>query len=228
MTINQTKAPFCDVATPRFAAPSAPTTTTRASWQRRKAARPSEILHAARKAFVEHGFTDARMSDIARLANVTKGTIYLYYRNKENLFETVVRDTFVTSLDPRLKTSNTTSSQEALEATIRLISEVFRDHDLTALLKTTIAEGVTIPALALTYRNVFIEPIAQALRNAVGKFEDTNAHINANAEYLAQLCVAPAFLSAIWPESLQEPNTTFGAGTPFSDFIRSILVQAFR
>jgi hypothetical protein len=61
----------------------------RASWKRRKSSRPGEILDAARVVFTEKGFIGTRMADIATIAGVTKGTIYLYFPSKEFLFETV-------------------------------------------------------------------------------------------------------------------------------------------
>jgi AcrR family transcriptional regulator len=54
-------------------------------------ARPTEILDAALEAFGEHGFAAARIDDIAHRAGVAKGTIYLYFPTKEDLFKAVVR-----------------------------------------------------------------------------------------------------------------------------------------
>src|ERR1043165_8141927 len=64
-------------------------------WRRRKDARPSEILEAALACFTERGLAAARLDDVAQRAGVTKGTLYLYFRNKEELFEAVVRQSLV-------------------------------------------------------------------------------------------------------------------------------------
>src|SRR5215475_15282347 len=61
-------------------------------WTRRKLERPSEILDAAVAVFAEKGFAAARMEDIARKAGVTKGTIYLYFQGKEDVFKSLVRE----------------------------------------------------------------------------------------------------------------------------------------
>src|SRR5258708_27149631 len=61
-------------------------------WTRRKQARPTEILDAALKVFAQKGFAAARMDDIAKAAGVTKGTIYLYFENKEAVFKSLVRE----------------------------------------------------------------------------------------------------------------------------------------
>src|SRR5712692_1830218 len=70
-----------------------------ARWQRRKDARPAEILAAALACFQERGFAGTRLEDVAAKAGVTKGTIYLYYSNKVELFKAVVRGELVPNLD---------------------------------------------------------------------------------------------------------------------------------
>src|SRR2546425_13067240 len=67
----------------------------RPRWQRRKAARPAEIVTAALEVFVQRGFAAARLEEVARRAGVTKGTLYLYFKSKEALFKAVVRETIV-------------------------------------------------------------------------------------------------------------------------------------
>src|SRR4051812_14788894 len=60
-------------------------------WRRRKEARPGEILYAALDCFAERGFAATRLEDVAARAGVTKGTAYLYFKSKEELFKAVVR-----------------------------------------------------------------------------------------------------------------------------------------
>ena len=59
--------------------------------QRRKEARPQELLDAALALFVEKGFAATRAEEVAQRAGVSKGTLYLYYPSKEELFKAVVR-----------------------------------------------------------------------------------------------------------------------------------------
>ena len=53
--------------------------------------RRSEILAAAVAVFAHKGYADARMDDIAREAGLAKGTLYLYFRSKEEVYEAAVR-----------------------------------------------------------------------------------------------------------------------------------------
>src|SRR2546430_15346331 len=64
-------------------------------WKRRKDARPGEIVAAALEVFGERGFAATKLTDVARRAGVTKGTVYLYFDSKEALFKAVVRETIV-------------------------------------------------------------------------------------------------------------------------------------
>ena len=66
--------------------------------QRRKAARPQELLEAALALFVEKGFAATRSEEVAAKAGVSKGTLYLYYPSKEELFKAVVRESFGTKI----------------------------------------------------------------------------------------------------------------------------------
>src|SRR5215213_2373953 len=64
-------------------------------FQRRKDARPGEIVEAALRVFGEKGFAAARLDEIAARAGVSKGALYLYFETKEDLFRAVVTDAVV-------------------------------------------------------------------------------------------------------------------------------------
>ncbi|MFC0167275.1 TetR family transcriptional regulator [Pseudoduganella danionis] len=68
---------------------------TKPRWERRKDARPQELLAAALNQFVERGYAGTRLEDVAKSAGVSKGTLYLYFANKEELFKAVVRENIV-------------------------------------------------------------------------------------------------------------------------------------
>ena len=63
--------------------------------QRRKEARPQELLDAALDLFVEKGFAATRSEEVAQRAGVSKGTLYLYYPSKEELLKEVIRHNMV-------------------------------------------------------------------------------------------------------------------------------------
>ena len=59
---------------------------------RRKEARPGELLDAALALFVEKGFAATRVEEVAARAGVSKGTLFIYFPSKEELFKAVVRE----------------------------------------------------------------------------------------------------------------------------------------
>ena len=67
--------------------------------RRRKAERPQEILDAAFVEFSHHGYAVTTLDRIAERAGVTKGTIYVYFQNKEHLFISMVRAVKKATLD---------------------------------------------------------------------------------------------------------------------------------
>jgi AcrR family transcriptional regulator len=69
-----------------------PTSEAAPRWRRRPTERPQELLDAALVVFSEHGLARARVEDIAARAGVSKGTVYLYFDSKEELFREAVRD----------------------------------------------------------------------------------------------------------------------------------------
>lgn len=122
-------------------------------WRRRKDARPEEIITAALDVFSDRGFAATKLEDVARKAGVTKGTIYLYFENKEALFKALVRETIVPVIEQgeALAQSFTGSARDLFE---RLIREYFRlvgDTSLSGIPRLMIAEARNFPELARFY-----------------------------------------------------------------------------
>src|SRR5215831_19897546 len=92
-------------------------------WRRRKEDRPGEIIAAALACFAERGFAATRLDDVAHRAGVTKGTLYLYFPNKEELFKAVVAQALV----PNLERGEALLSEAAEpQSTAALLAEVMR------------------------------------------------------------------------------------------------------
>ena len=66
---------------------------------RRKEARPGEIVAAALASFAERGYAATKLEDVAAAAGISKGTIYLYFPTKEDLFRAVVRQAVLPNLE---------------------------------------------------------------------------------------------------------------------------------
>jgi len=125
----------------------------RPRWQRRKGARPGEIVAAALELFVERGYEATKLADVARHAGVTKGTVYLYFENKEALFKAVVRETIVPVIaqGEALARSFTGSACELVEQLIREYWRLVGETSLAGIPKLMMAEAATFPELTRFY-----------------------------------------------------------------------------
>jgi AcrR family transcriptional regulator len=174
----------------------------------RRDERRAAILAAALEEFAARGFAATRLDDVARRAGVAKGTIYLHFRDKESLFQELVRS----MLSPLVGTIEAAALRDLpIRAVVETIVDLFvneiygtRRKDVIRLI---IAEGSRFPKLAeFYYREVIarVLPVVRArLTLAVERGELPH---NALARF-PQLLVAPALVSIMW-------NALFGRLAP--------------
>jgi AcrR family transcriptional regulator len=163
------------------------------------AARREAILAAALDEFSASGFAAARLDDVARRAGVAKGTIYLYFRDKDALFQELVRSV-ITPLVMRFEAAAQADVpvRAVVEEIVRLfIREVYgtRRKDVIRLI---IAEGPRFPKLAEFY---YREVIARLLGTARGLLRRAADRGEVGAEELArfpQLLLAPGLVAIVW------------------------------
>ena len=131
----------------------------RGRWTRRKEHRPTEILDAAVAVFAEKGFAAARMEDIAKRAGVTKGTIYLYFRSKEDVFKKLVRDSLGTTIAANAANAAAFDgpSSELIRMVLTAIGQFAATSDRVVLPKIIVAETGNFPELARFYREEVVD-----------------------------------------------------------------------
>jgi AcrR family transcriptional regulator len=172
-------------------------------WARRKEARPKELLEAALELFVERGFAATRLEDVAQRAGVSKGTLYLYYSGKEELFKAVVRESLVPVLD-KAEDLVSNHSGDSIEL-FRLIIFGWWEHigntRLSGISKLVMAESGNFPELSNFYHQEFVARgmamIASLLERgiALGDFREINA------SHLTQVIIAPLMMLMMWKHS---------------------------
>jgi len=169
-------------------------------WSRRKQARPAEILDAALKVFAQKGFAAARMDDIARQAGVTKGTIYLYFENKEAVFKALVREAVGTTIGAVTSDIQTFegSARFLLRMVLTRMSQMIVESDKVVLPKIVIGESSNFPWLAEFYRFEVIERGLQLMISLVERGIANGEFRKLPAEHVARLCVAPVLFCAVW------------------------------
>ena len=169
-------------------------------WSRRKQARPSEILDAALKVFAAKGYAAARMEDIAQAAGVTKGTIYLYFENKETVFKALVREsigTTVTAVAAQVEHYDG-PARDIIRLALTTMAQLLMNSERVVLPKIIIAESGNFPELARFYRFEIIEKGLGAFCAVIARGMARGEIRRAPVEHVARLCIAPVLLGAIW------------------------------
>ena len=128
---------------------------------RRKDARPSELLEAALDLFVEKGYAATRVEEVSKRAGVSKGTLFLYYASKEELFKAVVRENIAHRFNEltSLWQDFQGSSIDMLRLGLKLWWERIGSTKASGITKLMISEENNFPELAVFYRDEVIMPI---------------------------------------------------------------------
>lgn len=132
---------------------------------RRKDARPSELLDAALELFVEKGFAATRVEAVAARAGVSKGTLFLYFQSKEDLFRAVVRENLVARFadwNAEYAAMEASSAAEMLRHALHSWWSRVGATRLTGLTKLVMSEAQNFPELAASYHAEVVRP-SQAL-----------------------------------------------------------------
>ena len=177
----------------------------RPRWQRRAEDRPREICAAALEVFAEKGFAAARLDDIARRAGVSKGTLYLYFQDKEQLFQAVVRDTIAPDIETIRSAVTATDLPLAKVAPMFLtrFAELASRTAVGAVAKMVIGESRNFPDLAKVWHD-------QVASRAIGMLAGLIAQAQAKGEVRpgdprlhAFSLMGPMLMGVIWRETLQ-------------------------
>jgi len=162
--------------------------------------RSRDILAAALAVFAEKGFAAARLDDIAARAEVSKGTLYLYFDSKEALFEALVRAAVLPNLErlEGLVTAWNGSSAALLRQMLGVLTGVLREGRITAFPKLIIAEATTFPHLARLYREQVAERGLKLIAGVMERGVASGEFRPVDPTAAARLFIAPVLFIAIW------------------------------
>jgi AcrR family transcriptional regulator len=170
--------------------------------------RRAAILAAALEEFAARGFAATRLDDVARRARIAKGTIYLYFRDKESLFQELVR----TMLSPLV---GTIAAAPLRDLPIRSVAEMIVDVFINEIYRTrrkdvirlVISEGPRFPKLAEFYYREVIARVLPVIRARLALAVERGELSRDALARFPQLLVAPALVAIIW-------NALFGRFSP--------------
>lgn len=172
-------------------------------WRRRKDARPQEIVAAAMEVFAERGFAAARLEEVAARAGVSKGTLYLYFPSKDELFKAVIRAAILPNLQQAeaLVAAAGGPCFPVLERLLRMVARLIATTRMAVIPRLVIAEAGNFPELAAFYHREVIRRgfgvLAALLRRGIDNGEFRPVPVDPTV----RLIVAPLLMSAVWRTS---------------------------
>jgi len=147
-----------------------PVTKSKPKFKRRADARPDEVLDAALQLFMSTGFEATRVEDIAKIAGISKATVYLYFPSKIALLEGLVRR----SISPLVKSAESAmatfdgSALDALKLGLSIACSKLVEPKVVAVPVIVLREGNRFPEIARLY---FSEVVAHILPSLIAVVE---------------------------------------------------------
>jgi TetR/AcrR family transcriptional regulator len=178
--------------------------TVHAKRERRKEARPGELLAAALELFVEKGFAATKAEEVARRAGVSKGTLFLYFASKEELFKAVVREN-IAGRFPEWNAELDTYSGDTAELLRHFMYMWWARVGATkaaGLAKLMMSESSNFPELAAFYQKEVIEPGHHLIRRILQRGVDRGEFRAIDLKYGMYIVLAPMIFLMTWSRSL--------------------------
>lgn len=179
--------------------------------ERRKEARPGELLDAALDLFVEKGFAATRAEEVAARAGVSKGTLFLYFPSKEELFKAVVRESIsgrFNEWNAEFETFEGTTA-EMLRYCMNTWWERIGATKASGITKLMMSEAGNFPELAAFYQQEVMTPAHQLIGRVLQRGVDRGEFRQLDWTYTIFSVIAPLTFLVMWKHS-------FGACQPVS------------
>ena len=176
----------------------------RPRWQRRAEDRPREICAAALEVFAEKGFAAAKLDEIARRAGVSKGTLYLYFDDKAELFRAVVRD----AVAPRIETiAGAVAQAEApfaqlVPMLLARFAETAQRQPIGAVAKMVIGESRNFPELARVWHDEVASKAIAAIAGLIERAQQRGEVRAGDPRLFALSLAGPMVMGALWQATL--------------------------
>ncbi|HZW14060.1 MAG TPA: TetR/AcrR family transcriptional regulator [Noviherbaspirillum sp.] len=169
-------------------------------WERRKDARPQELLAAALDLFVERGYAATRLDDVAARAGVSKGTLYLYFTNKEELFKAVVRENMVPVLGEAegIVENHEGPSVELFREIILGWWERIGNTKLSGITKLMMAESSNFPEVAQFYHDEVITRGTAMIRRMLERGIERGEFRKIDVQQTVQAVCSPVIMLMVW------------------------------
>jgi AcrR family transcriptional regulator len=171
------------------------------SRRRRKAERPTEILEAAFEEFSRNGYATTTLDQVAQRAGVTKGTIYVYFENKEHLFISMMKELTKPTMDSAMEMfeRHEGSTLDMLRDQFAFIyRNIVDDGRRREVVRMLIAEAPRFPELADRYHEEIHRPCIELLKRAIQRGIERGEIRPSAVATCPEVIIAPIALVDLW------------------------------
>jgi AcrR family transcriptional regulator len=172
-------------------------------WRRRKEERPGDIVAAALQIFSEKGFAGARIEEIAKRAGVSKGTLYLYFETKEEMFRAVVREVVVPNVETVRAAFEAADMPFAdlLRLFLPKFAEIVTTVPIGAVAKMVVGESRNFPELAKVWHDDVILKAVGLIAGLVERAQARGEVRPGDPRTHAFSIMGPMLIGVLWRET---------------------------
>lgn len=158
------------------------------------------------EAFIANGFDRTTIDDIAKRAGAAKGTVYVYFKTKEELFEAALRARIGPvyaqlrgGFESQLRDDPDVSATELLRRVISVVyAQIVADPDRRALLRIMIAEGERFPQLSQYYYDELLSGVRDVMPSIVRRGVERGEFRATPVADHAEVIMGPSIMAAVW------------------------------
>jgi AcrR family transcriptional regulator len=175
--------------------------------RRRKEARPSEIVAAALTVFAEQGYGRAKLEEVARRAGVAKGTVFVYFPTKQDLFRAVAQTVLASNLE-RLQTAAVDPDMPLSDFVPLLLAQaaVVAQGPVASMIRLLIAEARAFPDIAQVWHDEVVAKMLGVLTSAIERAQARGEVRAGDARLYAFSIMGPMMGAVIFREVLSETD----------------------
>jgi AcrR family transcriptional regulator len=200
--------------------------------RRRAEARPGEIVDAALECFLDNGFEATKIIDVAKRAGVAKGTVYIYFETKEQLFRAVVKQVTASNVNGVVAAASIPSGHigEMLPGLLDRMVTTIGQSKAPAIVRLILREADRVPDLARIWFEDAASPLFAAFEKAIAEGQasgevragDTRIHL---VSILGPLVVSALFREIMGPVGLGSVDLRTVAGQHAETILNGLLIR---
>ena len=199
-------------------------------WRRRKDARPEELITAALQLFAEQGFTRTNLRDVAKKAGVSKATVYLYFKNKEDLLLAAVQKSVVPILDfgDDYEIDSDAPAAEMIRTLVHRWVDEFEARSAAGLPRLVAAEASQFPELGQLYVDAVLQRARRLFQRILKRGIRAGEFRAIDVREVVHVLLAPLLQAQIHAASLGPHDPSFPDVHVFLDLHVDLFLAAIK